>query len=204
MKSKFFIPLISLAVILSITAVGLSLYKKPLAGTINNQKIEEPAAEPGLIKDLNNRETNYSSQPSKTNKVNSSNNEALAQSITKVPKFANKNLKEILISKAKPVKLITVKLSINTGQKQLSYSVAVPRESTVYTLLKTASKTNHFSLRVSNYSYGVFVEEIAGVSNNPSQSTYWLYYINGKLASVGCSNQKVKEGDDVLWNYEKT
>jgi len=98
----------------------------------------------------------------------------------------------------------TVKLTINTGSNTYEYDVPIPEDSTVYDVLKAASKEEHFSLRATTYSYGVFIEEIHDVANNAQESTYWLYYVNGKLANVGCSSQQVKKGDDILWNYEKT
>jgi len=101
--------------------------------------------------------------------------------------------------------LFIVKLIIDKGSRsKKTYSVRVPSKSTVFTVLKTASKKHKFSLKYSKYSYGVFIEKIAGLKNNPAKSMYWLYYINGKLSNLGASSKKIKKGDRILWKYERT
>jgi len=101
-------------------------------------------------------------------------------------------------------KLFSVSLTIDKGSSSKKYSVKVPAKSSVLTVLKTARKKHKFSLKYSNYSYGAFVEEIAGLKNNPAKSMYWLYYINGKLSNLGASSKRVKKGDKITWKYEKT
>ncbi|RJQ32200.1 MAG: DUF4430 domain-containing protein [Actinobacteria bacterium] len=107
----------------------------------------------------------------------------------------------------KPKKRIVksyVRLIIATGRKTLNYRVPIKKKYTVYTVLRTASKKHRFSLNAKRYSFGVFVEKIAGVKNNPQAGRYWLYYVNKKLANVGASLRKVKKGDRIKWVYSKT
>src|SRR3990170_1989593 len=108
-------------------------------------------------------------------------------------------------SPASPQKeTIEVKLLIEHGTKK-TYSIEVPAGSTVYDLLKEVSSKHNFSLDASNdSSYGAFIEEIDGVRNDPQAAKYWLYYLNGKLANLGASSQRLSAGDKVLWKYEKT
>ena len=98
---------------------------------------------------------------------------------------------------------IKVTLKINKGSGQKDFPTEVASKSTVFVVLKTASLKYDFSLTYTNYAYGAFIEEIDGVRSDKNQSMYWLYYINGKLANLGVSSQKVKEGDVILWKYEK-
>jgi len=47
---------------------------------------------------------------------------------------------------------------------------------------------------------GNFITEINGNKGTPGR--YWIYYVNGKLGSVGVSNYIVKEGDIINWTQE--
>lgn len=51
------------------------------------------------------------------------------------------------------------------------------------------------------YGIGFFVDQI---NKKKSENSYsWIYYINGKQASVGVSTYKVASGDQIEWKYEK-
>lgn len=102
------------------------------------------------------------------------------------------------------INTIEISLTVNKGSGTKKYPTTFEDGSTVLDVLKTASKKYGFSLKYTNYSYGAFVEEIDSLANNPANSMYWLYYMNGKLASVGASSMKIKKGDEILWKYEKT
>lgn len=86
-----------------------------------------------------------------------------------------------------------------------SYQVYAPKESTVYEMMKIADlQNNNFSFKGREFSgLGFFVEEINGLSQNKKEGKYWIYYINGKPASVGVSQYKLKENDIITWKYEK-
>lgn len=49
--------------------------------------------------------------------------------------------------------------------------------------------------------FGVFVTEIDGVKN--TSDTFWMYYVNGKLAPVAADKYVTKKGDKIEWRYEK-
>jgi len=49
--------------------------------------------------------------------------------------------------------------------------------------------------------FGVFVTEIDGVKN--TSDTFWMYYVNDKLAEVAADQYVTKEGDKIEWKYEK-
>ncbi len=48
---------------------------------------------------------------------------------------------------------------------------------------------------------GFFVDEINGLKEGNGYS--WIYYINGKKATVGVSSCKLQNGDLINWVYEK-
>jgi hypothetical protein len=50
---------------------------------------------------------------------------------------------------------------------------------------------------------GGFVTSINGISQNPSENVYWMYYINGELGQVGAADYTVQEGDKITWRLEK-
>jgi hypothetical protein len=100
---------------------------------------------------------------------------------------------------------IHVNLTIDNGVRTLEYPMEVEKDCTVFELLEGASSTYGFSFNYSNNSsYGVFVEELDGVSNSPGSSNYWMYYLNGSLASLGASSQTISNGDAILWRFEAT
>lgn len=98
---------------------------------------------------------------------------------------------------------ISVKLTIQGPGISKSGKIPVEPGSTVLQVLKKGSNQLDFSLKTSQHSsLGVFVEGIAGVTNNPKTNSYWLYYVNGQFASRGVSLQTVQEGDIITWVYE--
>jgi len=68
-----------------------------------------------------------------------------------------------------------------------------------------AMSDQSFSMATKEYiGMGKFVEEINGIKNNPAQSEYWGYYINGISAQIGASSYILKEGDNIEWKYAKS
>jgi len=84
------------------------------------------------------------------------------------------------------------------------YEIAVPENSTVFDLMSALKQRGDFDFKGKNSTgLGFFVEEINGLKNNPSDNTYWIYYVNGKAANVGISNYILKPNDVITWKYEK-
>ena len=44
---------------------------------------------------------------------------------------------------------------------------------------------------------GGFITKIAGVSQNAAKKQYWMYKVNGQLASKGAAQQAIKAGDKI-------
>ena len=84
------------------------------------------------------------------------------------------------------------------------YEIAMPQNSTVYELMNLLKQQGDFDFQGKESSgLGFFVEEINGVKNNPTENTFWIYYINNKPAEVGISNYILKPNDIINWKYEK-
>ena len=84
-----------------------------------------------------------------------------------------------------------------------NYQTKVKSGSTVYDTMINLQNTkeNNFSFVSKNYSgLGSFIEEINGVKGIPGK--YWLYYLNGKKASLGVSKNILKNGDKIEWKQE--
>ena len=94
-----------------------------------------------------------------------------------------------------------VSAALIVGDKK--YETSVPENSSVYDLMEKLQKESDFRFSGKNYpELGFFVEEINGKKNNPQNSQYWIYYINGQEANLGVSAMKVKQGDIITWKYE--
>ncbi len=96
----------------------------------------------------------------------------------------------------------TIKVALNVLGK--NYDIEIKEGSSVIDVMKKLEEesiNNLFSFKYSdNYSLGSFVTEINGAKGTPGK--YWIYYVNGKLASVGVSNYILKDGDIINWNQE--
>jgi hypothetical protein len=101
-----------------------------------------------------------------------------------------------------PVSIVaSVTLEIVASDVHSSFQVPIETERTVYEILKQASQSQSFSFDVADYGFGLFVEELQGVRNDPSTQQYWVYAVNGASANRGVSEFKVKPGDIITWNY---
>lgn len=54
----------------------------------------------------------------------------------------------------------------------------------------------------SSSDFGAFVTAIDGTTN--TSDTFWMFYINGKSASVASDKYVTKAGDQIEWKYEKS
>ncbi|MCX6754502.1 MAG: DUF4430 domain-containing protein [Candidatus Nomurabacteria bacterium] len=118
--------------------------------------------------------------------------------------------KEVLInnesikkSKSYTLETKTIKVSLIVSDNK--YNTEIKENTSVFEAMKQIENesgiNNSFSFKyIDNASLGSFITEINGIKGIPGK--YWIYYINGKLASVGVSNQVLKEGDIINWNQE--
>lgn len=80
------------------------------------------------------------------------------------------------------------------------YETSIKENSSVFEAMEKL-KNNNFDFKyTNNVSLGNFVTEINGQKGTPGK--YWIYYINDKKASIGVSNQILKNGDIIKWSQE--
>jgi hypothetical protein len=48
-----------------------------------------------------------------------------------------------------------------------------------------------------------YVTSMGDYENNTTLSMYWMYYVNGLAPAVGCNQYQLRDGDYMLWSYEK-
>ena len=176
--------------------------EKPAKGKEEESSGSETVETPAAVPQSKNRQTEENEPGNQSSKTRDSTSSSQTNTQSPEGKEVKPQAEE---SPASPQKeTIEVELLIEHGTKK-TYSMEVPAGSTVYDLLKEASSKHNFSLDASNdSSYWAFIEEIDGVRNDPQAAKYWLYYLNGKLANLGASSQRLSAGDKVLWKYEKT
>ncbi|MBI2024204.1 DUF4430 domain-containing protein [Candidatus Giovannonibacteria bacterium] len=93
---------------------------------------------------------------------------------------------------------IKVKLSINGEEPR---EISVPKSSTVYRAMEIAASSSIISFKSKTYAgLGNFIDEINGVKG--SNNKFWIYYVNGKSATVGASQYVLSPGDLVEWKFE--
>lgn len=58
------------------------------------------------------------------------------------------------------------------------------------------------NIEVKEYTYGKLIESIEGIRNGQDQK-YWMYYINGKEASVGAAEYALQSHDKIEWKFKQ-
>ncbi|NVO03960.1 MAG: DUF4430 domain-containing protein [Bacteroidetes bacterium] len=96
-----------------------------------------------------------------------------------------------------------IQVSLSVQNKK--YNTEIKEGSTVFEVMhkiKTESKPpDIFDFKYKEYpSLGIFMDEINGLSG--SLGKYWIYYVNGKEASVGVSKNIIKNGDIISWQQK--
>ncbi len=86
----------------------------------------------------------------------------------------------------------------------ISYSFdANDEESSVFSGLLDYSEENNIEVKYNNnYSFGVFIESIAGIKNG-DDGKYWQYYVNDILGDVAADKKVLEEGNDIEWRFEE-
>jgi len=95
----------------------------------------------------------------------------------------------------------TATLKVGDRTYELRFSEG---DSLLYAMqLLTARSEQPFSFVSKEFKgIGVFVEEVTGTKNSPSENKYWIYYINGLSAQSGISAYIPETGDLIEWKYE--
>lgn len=87
---------------------------------------------------------------------------------------------------------IRVIISLDNGESVISdKELEVPLNSTIYDVLR-----NHFDIKVTEYSFGVFITSIDGHEQNGNK--YWFFSVNGEDIAVGVDAYYLKDNDIVV------
>lgn len=87
---------------------------------------------------------------------------------------------------------IRVIISLDNGEKVISdKELEVPLNSTIYDVLR-----NHFDVKVTEYSFGIFITSINGYEQNGNK--YWFFSVNGEYIMVGVDAYYLKDNDIVV------
>ena len=123
---------------------------------------------------------------------------------TKTEKLIEEKLPQI-VSQIAPseISVENIKVSLTVSDKK--YDTEIKKDSSLIEAMKKIElesiNENKFSFKYTdNYSLGSFITEINGAKGTPGK--YWIYYVNGNLASVGVSNYILKDGDIINWSQE--
>ena len=85
----------------------------------------------------------------------------------------------------------------------VNYAEEIDQKINVYDFMSKLRNEGKINFIEKNYiGMGELITEINGIKNSNEKS--WIYYVNGKEASVGVSNYKLNPGDVVSWRYEKS
>ena len=95
-------------------------------------------------------------------------------------------------------------LIIDNGEEEPQIFKAEGKEGiTAFDLLKNKAEESGLVLKTKTYDIGVMIEAI-GEKENGQDGKYWLYYVNGEMASVSADKEEIKPGDEIEFKFEKS
>jgi hypothetical protein len=81
-------------------------------------------------------------------------------------------------------------------------SVPLKENDTVYDVLSRVLKENNILMEASFTGKSAYVEGIDNIYEfSCGELSGWMYSVNGEIPMKSCSDYKVKDGDDILWQY---
>lgn len=129
-----------------------------------------------------------------------SNNENI---ITKINECIE-NLEEIL-NLTKETITINIGIDYGNGSRIWFNSTRVKLGSTLFNATIKIAKVKYTA-----YPYGIFIDSINNLENNPSKSMYWIWWYwsskenKWKLGQVGCDKYILTDKITVIWYYQNT
>ena len=118
-------------------------------------------------------------------------------------KQKNSPVKFIEVGQVNAVLPVTQGIKTTLEINGISYEEKITGPISVYDLMSKMQNEGEINFTNKNYiGMGELIDGINGIKNNTNQS--WIYYVNGKEASIGVSNYKINPGDVVSWKYEKS
>ncbi|HNT30577.1 MAG TPA: DUF4430 domain-containing protein [bacterium] len=90
---------------------------------------------------------------------------------------------------------------INDGQNAQSYEQGITTGITAYDLLASVAEKYGFTVDAEESEYGVMINGINGIQADTTAGKYWLWNLNGEMASVGADAYEVQPGDSIEFVY---
>ncbi len=87
-----------------------------------------------------------------------------------------------------------VQLTVDFGDEVKEEKFTFKKDETVMDLLQ-----KHFKIEEK----AGMITAIDGVKQNEAESVYWLYDVNGKMAEKGVKEQKLSDGDKIVFYLKK-
>lgn len=109
------------------------------------------------------------------------------------------------VARLSKVNFVDVVVDYGNGTVRVYREVPIPRNrSTVFQALLSIA-----SIRYTEYPFGIWIDSIDGVANDPTANMYWIYYVRVKgtqdyvMGEVAANLKLVSDGDEILWKYTK-
>lgn len=115
---------------------------------------------------------------------------------------ANLNQNAVTNSAVQPAKVSKATVIINNSERDIYHNeVSFAGEKTALFLLEKVTNEAAINLETKQYDFGVSIEKI-GEQKGGDNGKYWLYYVNGEMASVGVDQKNIKDGDTVEFKFQ--
>ena len=99
---------------------------------------------------------------------------------------------------------ISVGLSVTVGGSEVLYDeqITVHEGEALIDVMK-ANVTENGGVVYTNGDYGAYICSICGASEDPANSEYWVYTVNGEQAAVGASDYYPEDGDVIVFDLSE-
>ncbi|MFC4404317.1 DUF4430 domain-containing protein [Gracilibacillus xinjiangensis] len=91
----------------------------------------------------------------------------------------------------------------SVNEESLTIVISVENEDVSVNKIEIDDTVNLMDLLVNNFEVEAdqgMITSIEGYEQEPDEGKYWLFEVNGEMATVGASDYKVTPGDQVVFN----
>ena len=92
-------------------------------------------------------------------------------------------------------------LAVDTGSDQQLYSAEFTRGDSAFDFLQQLAQSEGFEIGYEIYDFGTMIQAIDGVASDPAAGSYWMFYVNDQMATVGADGYELRPGDRVEFRY---
>jgi len=201
-KQLKIITLLSLTLLVSFTSCIL-IFKG--LGNNNSQKIDIKENSQNNIKYQLPKisSVNQNTTQSNSNKNTPDNKQDLSNNLksSNVPSPLKNKEPDKTVTNSTPNTEPVEEVSLEISQVGL-FTIPIIQNDTAFSVLIRASQQYNFRVKYTDYSkLGMFINCINNLCNH--NNYYWFLYYNGTSSSLGASSLNIKNGDKILWRFEK-